>query len=294
MQRIFNKRVLTATAISAIVIGGFYFYERSTILSENLLNEAAASATAPITLPFSYSYTNEGTTYETSDLNNSSSPYWWVSSGAYMDIKNGTGRTVQGDLAIGSKWQVLFNQANPVETDKGLHPQNIFRVVMRTNWKDVQQQVYYKMNKYILSTSPNRNAANGFFQQTRYVTQDNLYYSGLRVDGYAVIKKKYLGKYYTMAYVKILPGTYNPLLNPNLLPTGTWVGMRTVTKNLDDKRVQIQIYTDFGKTGSWKLAASAIDDGTSFGGPSLGTGHVGIRTDFMDVEFDDYSLSTPK
>jgi hypothetical protein len=208
-----------------------------------------------------------------------------------MQITGGVGETVQGDLPIGSKWQVDYSQGNPVETDNGLHPQNIFRIVMRTNWKDIAEQVYYKMNKYILSTSPNRNAANGFFEQTRYVDQDNLYYTGLRVDGYAVIKKKYHGKYYTMAYVKILPGTYNPLLNPNLLPVGTWVGLRTVVKNLDDKRVQIQSFSDFGKTGTWKLAASAIDDGVSFGGPSHAVGHVGIRTDFMDVQFDDFSLT---
>jgi hypothetical protein len=293
MKRIFSKRVIVATAISAIVIGGFYYYERTTILSENLVNEAAAAQTASVSLPYKSTFSLDGIVNATSVLDDSSSPYWWVSSGAYMELKNGTARTVQGELPIGSKWQQQYALANSADTDGGIHPQNIFRLVLRTNWKDVSSELYYKINKYNLSAGPNRNASNGLFQMTRYVDQYNLYYTGIRVDGYAVIKKKILGKYYTMAYLKVLPGTFNPLLNPNLLPTNTWIGMRSVVKNLDAKRVQIQIFTDFAKTGTWKLVASSIDDGVSFGGPALGAGHIGIRTDFMDAEFDDFLLANP-
>lgn len=34
---------------------------------------------------------------------------------------------------------------------------------------------------------------------------DNLYYVSIRMDGYAIIKKKYEGIYYTFAYAKIFP-----------------------------------------------------------------------------------------
>jgi len=45
---------------------------------------------------------------------------------------------------------------------------------------------------------------------------------------------------------------------------------------------------DADGTGNWKLAAESVDDG--MGGPILESGHGGIRTDFMDVEFRDYDI----
>ena len=60
---------------------------------------------------------------------------------------------------------------------------------------------------------------------------------------------------------------------------------------LPNGTVSIKLYADKGKTGIWTLVVEAIDDGSSFGGAVLGSsGNVGIRTDFMDVEFDDYTV----
>jgi len=55
----------------------------------------------------------------------------------------------------------------------------------------------------------------------------------------------------------------------------------------------VSLYTDIGKTGNWQEALSAIDDGTKYGGaPILLSGYVGIRTDFMDVEFEGFQVHT--
>jgi hypothetical protein len=257
------------------------------------VNAAEAATAATVKPPFTYPFSVDGRLEETGSIDNSSSPYWWVSSGAFMDLKGGVGMTNQGDLAIGSKWQKLYALNNPVDTDGGLHPQNIFRMVLRSGWQDVSQSVYYRIDKLNLSASPSRNASNGLLLMSRYLDQNNLYYTGLRVDGYAVIKKKIQGKYYTLAYSRIFDGPkYNALSNPNLLPVGIQIGLKTVTKNLDAKRVSIKVYADVGRTGNWTLAAQAVDDGLSYGGAALtAAGHGGLRTDFMDVQFDDYSLT---
>ncbi len=62
-------------------------------------------------------------------------------------------------------------------------------------------------------------------------------------------------------------------------------------KNLPDGKVKIDLYIDKGWTGVWTLAASATDDGKSYGGAAItNPGYGGIRTDFMDVEFENFRL----
>ena len=85
-------------------------------------------------------------------------------------------------------------------------------------------------------------------------------------------------------------GAYHRDTNPNLLPQNTWFGVRSVVKNLSGGRVQIQLYVDRTNTGKWELATEAIDDG-SVGGPVIaGEGYGGLRTDYMDVTFDNYYM----
>ncbi len=153
-------------------------------------------------------------------------------------------------------------------------------------------EAYFKIDQLNLSDSPNRNQTNGLFLFNRYQTGDSLYYTGLRVDGAAVIKKKIFGTYYTMAVKKVFTnGTYDRDKNQNLLPLHEWIGVRSEVSTQADKSVLIKIFTDVGRTGNWQLAAEAIDDGQKYGGaPILAPGYAGIRTDFMDVKFDDYSI----
>jgi hypothetical protein len=127
----------------------------------------------------------------------------------------------------------------------------------------------------------------------RYVDGYNLYYAGLRVDGYAVIKKKIGGRYFTLAYKPVFTesGKYDRDKNPNLLPLGTSIGLKAEARNIGDSSVSLKLYADIGRKGNWTLVAEAIDDGRSYGGSAhTGAAYAGIRTDFMDVEFDDYLI----
>jgi hypothetical protein len=294
MKRFPNRWALAATGVGAAVIGAFYVSGRIAITQEGVGPAACAAVSANVVLPFKYPFSVDGRLEEAGVAENSSSPYWWVNSGGYMDLKGGYGTTAHGDLPAGAKWLLRYAANNPVDTDLGLHPQNIFRMLGRQKFQDVAHEVWYRIDADQLSLSVSRNASNGLLQMTRYLDQNNLYYSGLRVDGQAVIKKKIGGRYYTMALKRVYAGqTYDRLLNPNLLPHDTWIGMRTITKNLDATRVSVKFYTDIGKTGAWTLMAEAIDDGASYGGAALtSAGYSGLRTDFMDVTFDDFAIKT--
>lgn len=239
--------------------------------------------------PFIFSFNTDGLLAEASSSYESASPYWWLDSGGYLRIDDGIGQTVQGNLTDNDRWRRLYSKNNPTDTDDGYHPQNIFRLVSRSRWKNVREEVYFRINADNLSSSPNRNESNGLLLFSRYKDGDNLYYTGVRVDGTAVIKKKIDGVYYPLDQRPLFDGAkYDRTQNPNLLPKATWIGLRSETLTATDGKVLLKLYVDIGKRGTWELAAEAVDDGT-LGGPILNEkSYAGIRTDFMDVDFSDY------
>ncbi len=251
---------------------------------------ASAASAAVVSSPFRYWFHVTGTLYETSSSGESTSPYWWLNSGAKLRIEDGVGKTVQGNLPANDKWRLLYARTNPLDTDNGYHPQNLFRLVTRSIWGNVREEAYFKVNKDNLSSSPNRDGHNGLLLMSRY--QDSgqtLYYTGVRVDGAAVIKRKFKGSYTTLASKKILSnslGSYDKVRNPNLIPKNTWVGIRSEVKDNADGSANVRLYTDVGQKGIWTLALEVRD--TS---PIRTSGYGGIRTDFMDVEFDEYRLT---
>jgi hypothetical protein len=236
-----------------------------------------------------YSFSSPGVLQETGGLTESSSPYWWVNSGAYMKIDGAYGSTVKGALDANNKWRTLYAAANPTDTDNGYHPQNIFRLVTKDkSYKNLRQEAYFKITRDNLSSSSNRNASNGLLLFNRYQDGMNLYYTGIRVDGSAIIKKKKGGTYTTLAQKHgVFPGTYSSSQRNNLLPKDTWIGLRSEVKDNADGSVNIKVFMDKGKTGSWTLVAEANDTSNVVSGAGSG----GIRTDFMDVTFDDFKLS---
>ena len=239
---------------------------------------------------FNDGFDTDGTLQEAGSITLSSSADWWLSSGAYFYKKAGLGMTVQGNLPDNDPWRLEYLSTNPLDTDDGYHPQNIFRYVARGSWKNFTQQAYFRIQANELSGSPNRNASNGLFFFNRYQDANNIYYTGIRVDGAAVIKKKLAGTYYTVGYKKIYAGTYNVSSNPNLLPMGKWVGMKTVISDNGSSGVDIEIDLDDPSLGTgWTPVLSATDTGANFGAVIANAGHAGIRTDFMDVQFDNYS-----
>jgi hypothetical protein len=241
---------------------------------------------------FYYPFKSTGILHETGEMEKTTSPYWWLNSGGMLYIGSGVGKTIQGKLVYDNAWRLAFLKHNALDTLNGYQPQNIFRLVTKSKWQNLQQEVYFRITRDNLLASPNRSASNGLLLFNRYRDSDNLYYTGIRVDGAAVIKKKYRGTYHTLAYKKIFAGAdYDRLKNPSLLPKNTWLGVRSVVKNERDGKVLIQVYTDINWTGVWTLVLEARDDGKSFGGSVIiEAAPAGIRTDFMDVTFDNYRI----
>ncbi|MEK7452970.1 MAG: hypothetical protein AAB614_01925 [Patescibacteria group bacterium] len=251
----------------------------------------------PVTLLSFYDFSYDEILYEAGASDDSSSPYWWLNSGGLLSISGGVGMTNQGDLSIFSKFYKLYEQdeLSNIDTDGGLHPQNIFRIITRLELDgNIRQEVYANIIADNLSISARRNESNGILLFNRYKDGNNLYYAGVRVDGTAVIKKKVDGIYYTMAQKSIFAGKYSKYhrdTNPNLLPKNKWIGVRVDTLTNADKTVTVKLFLDEGKTGNWKEVLSAMDNGSTYGGSAIQSpGYGGFRTDFMDLFFDDYRI----
>ena len=292
-----KKKILIIAILSiAFIIAGFYsnyFYLPFVSKFAIYFNSQEASLAAIVKSPFNYDFKVDGVLEETGKIDDSSSPYFWLNSGGQFILKDGIGKTIQGDLSFLSKWQMAYNLSNPVDTDSGYHPQNIFRLLTRSKWKNMSQGIYFKINKVNFSKSIERNAWSGALLFNRYQDGNNLYYTGIRMDGRVVIKKKTGGVYYTLAEKVFYnaDAQYNRDTNPNFIPGQKWIGLKSeIITNLDNT-VSIKLFIDKDKTGNWILAAEAKDDGTTSGGAViLNEGYAGIRTDFMDIEFDDYIL----
>ncbi len=273
-----------------IVALGFSTFD--TLRNKLYLDNVANVATS-VKSPFLYSFNEGGVLEEAGTMYESQSPYWWLNSGGFMTTGSGIGQSIHGDLPESNKWHVLYAKSDSVDTDGGLHPQNLFRLITRSQWFNFRQEVYFRIARYNLSTSENRNESNGILLFNRYRDSDNLYYAGLRVDGTAVIKKKIAGTYYTLNEQPFFEGEYNKESNTNLLPKDTWIGVRTeVVTDPNSDVVQIRLYADIGRSGVWKLIAQAVDDGHSAGAAIQEKAYAGVRTDFMDVDFSDYKIGS--
>ena len=292
------KKYILGFLVIVLLVGGVavwrssYFEKivRGVVLSPS---RQLASLAASVSSPFHYTFKVDGILDEAGKMDDSSSPYFWLNSGGQFLLKDGIGKTVQGELAKLNKWRLAYAASNPTDTDNGYHPQNIFRLVTRSKWQNFTQEVYFNIAKLNMSASQNRNASNGILLFNRYQNGSNLYYVGIRVDGAAVIKKKINGTYYTLAnksFYKV-DAPYNRDTNPNLIPIQKWIGLRSEVKTNSDNTVNIKLFVDRDKTGNWILAVEAKDNGKTYGGNAiLSEGYAGIRTDCMDVEFDDYKI----
>ncbi len=269
---------ILSITIGNLVAGGAFFYSLSAV-------PVFASTAASVVSPYLYTFNDIGQLQEASSALASTSRYWWVNSGAYLNISGGYGRTIQGALAATDPWRILYAANNPTDTDNGQHPQNIFRLVSRNQWQNARTEAQFYIDRDNLSASPNRNVSNGLLLFNRYQDSQNLYYAGVRVDGAAVIKKKQNSIYTTLAYTSnIFAGTYNHATNPDLIPKNQWMGLRTDVQNQSDGSVRITLYLDRNNNGNWQQMAQATDKST----PITKAGYNGIRTDFMDVTFENF------
>lgn len=235
-----------------------------------------------------YTFNSPGVLQEAGSMRESTSPYFWLNSGGTLTIKDGIGMTAQGELPEGSIWQRLYSLSSALDTGGGTQPQNLFRLLSKSEWENVSQEVAFRVTKTNTVDSPNRDGWSGILLMSRYQDGDNLYYAGIRMDGSAVIKKKQNGTYTTLAQERgVFSGLFDRLgLTPSLIPENTWMRLKSVTKMNADGSIGITLYLDRKNSGSWEKVLSATDSS-----PLSGGGHVGIRTDYMDVQFDNYRIT---
>ena len=223
----------------------------------------------------------------------SQSDVWWVNSGGLLVIENGIASTLIGRLPTGSTLQERY-VGKAERTDGGFRPQNIFRLLTIEKWKDTSIELVFRVVGTDSTPSIERTASNGILLFGRYQDQDNLYYAGIRVDGYLMIKKKKDGEYKTLALQKVFDGTYDKEKTPNLIPQNKWMRLRAVYSNVRSELVDIEVSIDTDNDGEFDSETVVLDRGQFFGNfdtPYTQEGHAGIRTDFMDVEFSDYSIT---
>lgn len=237
--------------------------------------------------PLVYAFEEAGVLEESNTPEKSTSPHWWVNSGGELIIEDGLGKTLQGDLPPPHPWRRTYSASNPIDTDNGKHPQNIFRLLSRNSWSNIRVQAKFKIVADNWSQSVNRNTSNGLFIITRYQDGNNLYYAGIRTDGTAIIKKKWAGEYYVLATQRLFNGEYHIDGTSNLIPHNEWIHLRVETSNNRDGSVTIRLFTKRESDVVWSKVLESKDTGTTNGPALTKAGPVGIRTDFMDVEFDD-------
>ncbi|MGH7803159.1 MAG: hypothetical protein ACREQJ_02325 [Candidatus Binatia bacterium] len=252
---------------------------------------AAAPLAAQEGPSFGDSFDAPGTLPEAPAPESSASADWWLNSGALLLRPGGTASTILGKLPKGDPWRAFYAATNPVDTDDGKRPQNVFRLLTRRAWRSFKQTVSFRVHATNDSASANRNASNGVLLFLRYLGGSDFYYAGLRVDGAAVIKRKRGGQYETLDYRPVYPGLYERTLSPNLLPPGRWIGLKATVSDRDDGSVKIKLKVKDPAFGDgWVTVGQAVDAG---GAAIRAPGFAGLRTDFMDVELDEFA-AVPK
>lgn len=232
---------------------------------------------------------------EAESLKASSDMCWWVDSGAVFLIHNGVGETQIGPLHHGSPWRQLYAASDPIDTENGSYPQNIFRLINKVPRQNFYNELFFNIRSYRASESPGRNESNGILLMGRYVDADNLYYAGLRVDGTAVIKRKLDGGYETLGTVVLNNETnYDREKNPNMLPLDQWIGLSMNIANDTDKKVVIRL--SLYSQGAWQTVLTVVDDPSKLpnGNILAEAANTGIRTDFMDIAFKNYKIISLK
>lgn len=243
--------------------------------------------------PFVETFDDMRSLEEAGSMSGSASEEWWVNSGGRLVVEDGVASTLFGNRPAGDRWQLAYGGSSPQDTDGGAHPQNLFRLLTRREWRDATQQARFRIRRIHQSDSPNRDGSNGILFFQRYQSGDTLYYAGVRVDGAAVIKRKLRGAYETLAYRKVFPGKYHRERRPNLLPVDRWFGVRATVEGVAKGAVRLRVEVEDPSLGEgWVRVLEAVDRGEG-GEPIRAPGHGGIRTDFMDVEIDDYVAQAP-
>jgi hypothetical protein len=255
-----NKAIFSGFIVIIVLLGGYYL--TSTSRPEEI-NQTLQETLRP---------------EESVDEN------WWLILGGLMNIEDDSWSTIHGELKATDSLRKKYLRTNPLDTDNGYHPQNVFKLVSRKDSHHSIQEITFSIDKYNQSRSPNRNASSGVFIIENYKDIDNFYQIGLEIDGKAVIKKKINGIYSTLGEIQLWGenDSYDNDSKPNLIPENQNVNFR-IEKNQTDNALSFKFFLKDGD--EWKLIQESIDTKEI-----LPPGKVGIRSDFMDLTIKDYLL----
>src|ERR1051325_843544 len=76
----------------------------------------SGASSAAVVSPFLYTFNAPGTLFVTTKMEQSSSPYFWISSGARLVINNGIGSTIQGPLQANDPQRIQYATINALDT----------------------------------------------------------------------------------------------------------------------------------------------------------------------------------
>lgn len=112
--------------ISILITGTYIFVFESKIMTNNIQRDQLAYLV-------NFFYKNENDTFisESGRIDESKDDKFWLNSGGLFFIEGNYAHTIQGDLPKYSPWRILYKISNPVDTDNGHHPQNIFRLITK-------------------------------------------------------------------------------------------------------------------------------------------------------------------
>lgn len=232
---------------------------------------------------FLYAFSDPGVLVEAPSAAQSTSPYFWLKSGAELVIENGRGATIQGTLDSANPWSKTYASRMTVQSDNGAHPQNAFFMLTRATAQNVVAQAYFDRTADNFDIAGNRRPYNHEAVIARYQDDNNYYFASVRADGDIDIKKKVNGAFVTLGEAKLFPGAWNASTNPDLIPLNRWVGLKlSVTDTSAGPK--LELYTDVGWTNTWTLALSATDASNAI----ASAGAVGIESNYGDVIFDNF------
>lgn len=226
---------------------------------------------------------------ETGSPEESSDPHWWLNSGAYLYIAKNIAKNREGVLKEGDPWRARYAASNPIDTENGARPQNIFRLLSKRTWEDTAQLAYFKITSENRSESPRQSPSNGIFFYQHFADRNNTYYVGIRLNGHIIIYKKAGGVYHTLAIVPFFVRPSHTKKEVSILPHEKWIGLKSEIRNKPDG-VHISLFIDPGETGTWIQSLEVVDSG-ELGGPAITAGRAGIRSDFLDLEIKDYRVT---
>jgi len=192
------------------------------------------------------------------------SPTWIVTSGSLF---------AQDQAA----WTGVPDRGDPGPRSANVNDSSVFRVVTkRTDFQDVTVSFSLLVQRYLtVQGSPGFQGVHIFM---RYQSPDLLYVLSVdRRDGVIVIKKKVPGgttaggTYYTLASVQ------------GRAVTGRWQQVRASAVNTGEG-VELQVWLN------GQLRLTARDNGVGDAPPIMQPGRVGLRGDYTEFKFDDFTV----